>query len=216
MQRNRTFPVLLLGLIVLSNGGLLASALDGSSLPESVAVLDLSELLPEESAPSTWTTVAFPSDRFISMSFCRAGVQGPQCSQYEIQWENGSSERIVETQSVWSWGERSSADGSRKLFEFSERRVPRFQHLLESLYSITTLGMSGPEDVNREVVRVVDTATRESCFESRRSFPMALCCRERFAAISPSGELVAITVGNSVSIFRLPAVCKGSTKMSTK
>ena len=42
------------------------------------------------------------------------------------------------------------------LFDLEERKVPRFRHLLESLRTITTFGMSGPEDTNREVVRVID------------------------------------------------------------
>ena len=69
----------------------------------------------------------------------------------------------------------------------------------------------GPEDSNREVVRVSDAVTRKSCFDWLRSFPMTLS-RGRFATISPSGELVAITAENKLSIYRLPAVCEGPTK----
>jgi hypothetical protein len=75
--------------------------------------------------------------------------------------------------------------------------------------------MSAPEDVNREVVRVIDTSTRKSCFDWYRTFAMS-GRRERLATISPSGELVAITVQNKLSIYRLPPVCKGPTKVRDK
>jgi hypothetical protein len=39
---------------------------------------------------------------------------------------------------------------------------------------------------------------------------------EAFAAISPSGELVAIVADNKLSIYRLPAVCEGPTKVRDK
>jgi hypothetical protein len=55
-------------------------------------------------------------------------------------------------------------------------------------------------------------STRKSCFDWRRTFPMDWA-RGRFAPISPSGELVAVTVDNKLSIYRLPLVCEGPTKM---
>jgi hypothetical protein len=207
-----TFPIF--GLIVLFNCALFDSA---STSPPSqpVATLDLSGSLPEEPGEPTLTTVAFSSDNSIAVGVCRTAVRGPKCSQYFVQWENESFKRIAQTQGPPRWGGRSSADRSRRLFDFSERKVPRFQHLLESLRTITTLGMSAPEDSNREVVRVIATVTRKSCFEWRRSFPMTWN-RGRFATISPSGELVAITAENKLSIYRLPAVCEGPTKTRDK
>lgn len=102
----------------------------------------------------------------------------------------------------------SSADGRRILFDFTGHKTSGLQHVLESIQTITSLGMIGPEDYNREEVRVFDTVTGESCFEWHRSFPMTYR-QIRSAAISPSGELVAITEGNALSIYRLPAVCEG-------
>ena len=201
----------ILGLIVLFNCTLFASA-SNPLLPQPVATLDLSELLPEIPGELTLTAVAFSPDNSITVGICRTAVLGPKCSQYIVQWESGSFKHIAQTQGPPRWGGRLSADGRRRLFDLSERKVPAFQHLLESLHTITTLGMSGPEDSNREVVRVIDTVTRKSCFEWRRSFPMRLN-QGRFAAISPSGELVAITADNKLSIYRLPAVCEGPTKM---
>ena len=207
-----TFPVL--GLIVLFNYAVFASA-STPPVPQPVATLDLSESLPQEPGGLTLTNIAFSSDSFITVGTCRTAVQGPKCSQYSVQWANGSFKRIAQTQEASRWGGRSSADGSRRLLDFSERKLPRFQQLLESLRTITTLGMSGPEDSNREVVRVIDTVTRKSCFEWHRSFPMTWN-RGRFATISLSGEFVAITTENKLSIYRLPAVCEGPTKMRDK
>jgi hypothetical protein len=92
-------------------------------------------------------------------------------------------------------------------FDFNDRDVGKFQHLLVSIVTVVTLGMGGPEDVNREVVQVADTATRKTCFDWRRTFPPTY--RMRAAAMSPSGEFVAIKLGNKLSIYRLPAVCEG-------
>jgi hypothetical protein len=207
-----TFPTI--RLIILLNCALFGSA-STPPVSEPVATLDLSGLLPEETGELTLATVAFSSDNSIALGICRTVVQGPKCSLYVVQWENESFKRIAQSQETPRWGGRLSADGSRRLFDFSERKVPRFQHLFESLRTITTLGMSGPEDSNREVVRVIDTVTRKSCFEWRRSFPMRWN-RGGFAAISPSGQLVAIIENNKLSIYRLPAVCDGPTKRRDK
>lgn len=201
----------ILGLIVSLNCARFASAQSSTPLPQPVATLDVSQSLPEESGELTLATVAFSSKNSIAVEIFRPVAQGPQFAQYVVQWESGSFKRIAQTHTL-QWGGTSSADGSRKLIEYSERIVPRFQHLLGTLHTIATLGMSGPEDANREAVRVIDTATRKSCFEWRRSFPMSWS-RARFATISPSGELVAITVDNTLSIYQLPVVCDGSTKM---
>jgi hypothetical protein len=69
--------------------------------------------------------------------------------------------------------------------------------------------MSGVEDVNHEEVRVIETATAKTCFQWQSFFPPTLS-RKKSAAISPSGELVAIAVRNKLSIYRVPADCSSS------
>jgi hypothetical protein len=202
----------IVGLIVLFNCARFASAQTLPPPTQPVATLDLSESLPEESGELI--SVVFSSDNSVVMWLYRTTTQGPQYSQYYVQWGSGSFKRIAQTEGP-RWGGRSSSDGGRMLFNFGERKVPRFQQLLETFHTITTLGMSAPEDVNGEVVRVIDTATRKSCFDWRRRFPMDWR-RGRFATISPSGELVAITVKNTLSIYRLPPVCEGPTKVRDK
>jgi hypothetical protein len=215
MEHNRgTF--LILGLIVLLTCAPFGSA-STPPVPQPIATLDPSESLPEEAEELILSMVAFSSDNSIALWMCQTAVQGLKCSQYAVQWENGYFGPITQTREPprWGWGGRLSADGSRRLFAFGEREVPIFQRVLEGLRTITTLGMSGNEDSNREVVRVKDTVTRNSCFEWRRSFPMRWN-RGSFAAISPSGELVAIAADNKLSIYRLPAVCEGPTKVRDK
>ena len=103
----------------------------------------------------------------------------------------------------------SSADGRRMLFDFTDHKVSGLKHVLESVQTLTTLGMIGPEDVNREEVRVFDTVTGKACFDWHRGFP-ATYSRVRSAAISPSGEFVAIVAKDRLSIYRLPTDCDES------
>jgi hypothetical protein len=109
----------------------------------------------------------------------------------------------------------SSPDGRRMLFDFTSHKANGLQNVLESVRTITTLGMAGEEDFNREEVRVADTVTGKTCFDWHRSFSMTYS-QVRSAAISPSGEFVAIAAENTLSIYRLPAVCGASTITSDK
>ena len=114
--------------------------------------------------------------------------------------------------SVCAQGDRSSSDGRRILFDFATRKVPKLQHILESIQTISTLGMTGPEDVNGEEVRVMDTGNGKLCFGWHRSFA-SMNWLVQSAAISPSGESVAIAAGGKLSIYRLPAVCDGTVRV---
>ena len=107
-----------------------------------------------------------------------------------------------------------SADGRRVLFDFTNHKSSGLKHVLESVQTITTLGMAGPEDVNHEEVRVIDTATGKACFDWHRSFPATLYSRVRSAAMSPSGEFVAIVEKGKLSIYRLPSDCDDSVLVS--
>jgi hypothetical protein len=103
----------------------------------------------------------------------------------------------------------SSADGRRMLFDVADHKTFGFQHVLENIQTVMSLGMIGPEDFNREEVRVVETVTGKTCFDWHRSFPMTNS-QVRSAAISPSGEFVAIATGNALAVYRLPASCETS------
>ncbi|MBI3475045.1 MAG: hypothetical protein HY010_04885 [Acidobacteria bacterium] len=114
--------------------------------------------------------------------------------------------------SVCDQGHNSSTDGRRILFDFATRKVPPLRHFLDSARTVTSLGWAEPED-NREEVRVVDTVTGKSCFSWHRSFP-ATYTQARSAAISPSGEFVAVTDGTTLSIYRLPKDCDSNTTIA--
>lgn len=103
-----------------------------------------------------------------------------------------------------------SADGRLVLFDLTNHKSSGLKHVLERVQAITTLGMAGPEDVNQEEVRVIDTATGKACFDWHRSFPATLYSRARSAAISPSGEFVAIVAKDKLLIYRLRPECDES------
>ncbi len=181
------------------------------SVPQQVAVVDV--IQPESNDPSL-NTVTFLSDTIIEVAACPTVRRDATCSFALFHWENGVLKHNEEPMKVKTGGfvklveSTPSTDGRRMFFDFNDREVSKFQHLLESIGTVVTLGMGAPEDVNREVVQVVDTATRKTCFNWRRTFPPTYH-RMRAAAMSPSGEFVAIKLENKLSIYRLPAVCEG-------
>jgi hypothetical protein len=200
----------IVGLVVLFNCTELAHTSD-SLLPQPVAVVN--DMPPESNDPSL-NTVAFLSDTTIEVAACPTVRRDATCSFAFFRWENGVLKHNHEPAKAKTGGlvelveSTPSTDGRRMFFDFNDREVAKFQHLLDSIHTVVTLGMSAPEDVNREVVHVVDTATRKTCFEWHRTF-LSTYYRMRAAAMSPSGEFVAIKLGNKLSVYRLPAVCEG-------
>ena len=199
-----------LGLAVLLNCTQLAVTSD-SPLPQPVAVVDDVQL---KSNDPSLNTVTFLSDTTIEVAACPTVRRDATCSFALFRWENGVLKRSEEPVKVKTGGfvelveSTPSADGRRMFFDFNDREVPKSQHVLESIITVATLGMGAAEDVNREVVQVVDTSTRKTCFDWRRTFPPTYY-RMRAAAMSPSGEFVAIKLENKLSVYRLPAVCEG-------
>jgi hypothetical protein len=199
MRYERT-TLRILGLIVLMNCTRLALASD-PPLPQPVATLDTSQLLPNQ-RDLTFTTVAFSSDTTIEIIACPGFTRDAICPSAVFLWKNGVPEHVVQMPKL------DFASGTRVLLDFNDRKVYRPWYVLDRMRAVWTFGMIYPEDVNREVVQVVDTATRKSCFDWRRIFPMSLS-QMRSGAMSPSGEFVAIKVEDSLSVYRLPRVCKG-------
>jgi hypothetical protein len=101
-----------------------------------------------------------------------------------------------------------SADGKRILFDNFGRKVSIFRNAGEILLAVGTLGAGvADEQSNREEVLVLDTSTGDSCFDWKRSFPEGSVVLAQDAAISPSGEFVAIAAGGTLSVYRLQEVC---------
>jgi hypothetical protein len=96
-----------------------------------------------------------------------------------------------------------SADGKRLLFDYRNRKVFLARNAGEILRMFATLGMSGEEWPNQEAVQVVDTLTGAPCLKWHRTFATAQdVVFGQTAAISPSGEFVAIATNNELSIYQ--------------
>jgi len=193
--------------LLLAVGNSAAAGKKEQPLPQPVATLDTTELLPNQ-RDLTFTTVAFSSDTTIEVIACPTVRRDTTCPSAVFRWDNAVLEHVAQMPKLDTGGRSSSADGKRILLDFNDRAVSRPQHLFDDVRAVTTFGMIYPEEVNREVVQVVDSATRKSCFDWHRIFPMT-GSRWRSAAISPSVELVAIKVENTLSEYRLPSVCGG-------
>jgi hypothetical protein len=123
---------------------------------------------------------------------------------------NGKKQQRVHPPKGWG-GLAWSGDGKRMLFDRFNRQVSIFRSAGEGFVAFATLGMGASDQLdNREEVRVLDTSTGRWCFDWKRSFPESSFDR-RNAAISPSGEFVAMATGGTLAIYRVPAVC-GSQK----
>ncbi len=205
-MRYRRSNLWALGLVILLGCITLPLAAD-PRLPQPIATLDIAELLANRRDP-TFTTVAFSSETTIEVIACPTVRRDMTCPSAVFRWENAILEHIAQTPKLDTSNRSSSADGKRILLDFNDRAVSRPQHLFDDVRAFYTFGMIYPEDVNHEIVHVVDSATRRSCFDWHRVFPMTYA-RWRSAAISPSGEFVAIKVENTLSVYRLPSVCVG-------
>ncbi|MGA8870262.1 MAG: hypothetical protein WB460_03940 [Candidatus Acidiferrales bacterium] len=105
-----------------------------------------------------------------------------------------------------------SADGKRLLFDYRNRKVFLARNAREILRMFATLGMSGEEWPNQEAVQVVDTLTGAPCLKWHRTFATAKdVALGQTAAISPSGEFVAIATNNKLSVYQLSLLRQGKT-----
>jgi len=195
-----------LELVVLFNCIQLAFAAD-RPVPQPFASIDIAELRLDQKAPSL-VKVAFSSDTTVEVVACPTVRHDTTCPATVFRLENAFLEHVAQESKFDTGGRSSSADGKRMLVDFNDRAVSGPEHLFDDVRAVYTFGMIYPEEVNREVVRVVDSATRRSCFDWYRIFPMT-GARRRSAALSPSGEFVAIYVENILSVYRLPSVCEG-------
>jgi hypothetical protein len=99
------------------------------------------------------------SDTTIEVAACPTVRRDTTCSFAFFRWENGILKHSEEPVKVKTGGfvefveSTPSADGKRMFFDFNDRDVGKFQHLLVSIVTVVTLGMGGPEDVNREECR---------------------------------------------------------------
>jgi len=123
---------------------------------------------------------------------------------------NGKEELQLHRPKGWG-GLAWSGDAKRMLSDNFSRQISIFRSAGEIFVAFATLGMGvSDEQNNREEVRVWDTPAGVSCFDWKRSFPEGSEGFDRgHAAISRSGELVAIAAEGTLSVYRLPAACEG-------
>ena len=134
------------------------------------------------------------------------------CKKIQIVDFSGREQSKLHAPSGWRDHQFWSRDGKRTLFDNFDRKVSIFRSAGELLLALGTLGVGAlDEQDNREDVLVLDTATGDSCFSWKRRFPMGSVGLVQDAAISPSGEFVAIAAQGILSVYRLPEHC-GHTK----
>jgi hypothetical protein len=133
-----------------------------------------------------------------------------------VNYDGKTLSRLTPPKGCCFWDDVWSVDGKRLLFDYRDRKVFLLRNAGEIVRMFATLGMSGEEWPNREAVRVVDTLTGKSCVDWRRSFATANDVEYgRTAALSPSGEFLAIATKDKLSIYRLPADCDDSSTILT-
>jgi hypothetical protein len=134
------------------------------------------------------------------------------CKEHRIVDFSGNAKVKLQKLKGWSANsskiDRTSADARRMLFDFWSRKVSFWRNAGETAVAFATLGMGvGDEEDNREEIRVIDTTSGAKCFDLHRSFPMGAASFDNTAAISPSGQFVAIAADGKLSVYQLPAVC---------
>jgi hypothetical protein len=98
-----------------------------------------------------------------------------------------------------------SADGKKVLFDTFSRSATAPVGWANIAAATIALGVDWAP--THERVQVIDTATGSSCFNLRRSFAEGRENGSHNAALSPSGEFLAVAVEGVLSVYRLPAVC---------
>ena len=129
------------------------------------------------------------------------------CKKIRMVDFNGNEKAMLHPPNGWRAHQFWSRDGTRILFENFDRKISFLRNAGEIFVALASLGTGvGDEQDNREEVLVLDTFTGDTCFDWKRSFREDTAF-EQHAAISPSGEFVAIAAGGTLSVFRLPDVC---------
>ena len=102
---------------------------------------------------------------------------------------------------------RTNEAGTRLLFDYSTRHVSLLQSAAELGQTVVSLGVGAPDQFdNGEAVRVLEPNTGATCF----AWQTQLSRTESFfghAALSPSGQVVAIAHGARLSFYRLSEKC---------
>lgn len=133
------------------------------------------------------------------------------CRKVRVVTFDGKQRTELHLPHIWRTSQLWSSNGTRILFDNFDRRVSVIRNIGEGALAVGTLG-SGVADQkdNHEEVKVLDTNSGNSCFDWKRSYPMGKFFSSQDAAISPTGEFVAIATDGTLRLYRLPEVCTGS------
>lgn len=130
------------------------------------------------------------------------------CKKIRIVDFQGKQQVELHQPKGWPAHKSWSGDGKRILFVNFDRKISIFRNAGEIALAIGTLGAGvADEQLNREEVIVLDTATGNVCFDWKRSFPEGSLGGQEDATISPSGDFMAIAANGTLSLYRLPQVC---------
>jgi hypothetical protein len=100
-----------------------------------------------------------------------------------------------------------SDDGKRVLSDTFSRTAFAPVGWANIAYATVALASGADWAPTRERVQVMDTVSGASCFDLHRSFMEGSENGSHNAAISSSGEFLAVAGGGVLSVYRLPAVC---------
>ena len=105
------------------------------------------------------------------------------------------------------WRRGWSEDGRCLLYDHYTHHVSFLRRAGEDALAIATLGMGvADEGANGEMIRGVDTATGDTCFEL--SSPARPAVQYDYHAdVSPSGKYVAVITDDALWIYTLPESC---------
>ena len=131
------------------------------------------------------------------------------CKKIRVVDFNGKQQTELHPPNGWRAHQSWSGDGKRLLFDNFDRKISIFRNAGETALAVGTLGAGVADGDNREEVMVLDTSTGNSCFDWKRRFPMGTVALAQDAAISQSGEFVAIAADGTLRLYRLPQVCAG-------
>jgi hypothetical protein len=138
------------------------------------------------------------------LSLLNQAVYLATCNRYSIVDWNGRELVRLHPPSSSGYANKLSEGGTRILFDWSTRHVSPLRSVTEVAEALGTLGVGAPDQHdNGEEVRVIDAVSGRVCFDWKTALSGAPTVFAH-SDLSPSGQSVAIAVGNSLELYRLP------------
>ena len=130
------------------------------------------------------------------------------CNRYSIVDWNGRELLRLHPPSSSGYATKINEGGTRILFDWSTRHVSLLRSVTEVAETLGTLGAGTPDQAdNGEEVRVIDAVSGRVCFDWKTALSGAATMFAH-SDLSPSGQSVAIVVGNNLELYRVPGEAK--------